>query len=131
MNTASTFRALSKIPDAAHDAVQPTTELGASTLLSDALFGSDSYDVYENLWDDEKQEIVELLDTLKGLEETAAANKQTGYQSAVKKLIDFMEEHGLKVPAKVKDNLDSLTPGSRSPSTSIRSSVSLTMLTLT
>ena len=96
--------------NAANNAVQPTTELGASTLLSDALFGSDSYDVYENLWDDEKQEIVELLDTLKGLEETAAANKQTGYQSAVKKLIDFMEEHGLKVPAHVKDNLDSLTP---------------------
>lgn len=96
--------------NAANNAVQPTTELGASTLLSDALFGSDSYDVYEDLWDDEKQEIVELLDTLKGLEETAAANKQTGYQSAVKNLIDFMEEHGLKVPAHVKDNLDSLTP---------------------
>ena len=31
--------------NAANNAVQPTTELGASTLLSDALFGSDSYDV--------------------------------------------------------------------------------------
>lgn len=105
------------VPSAIRDAVngkagsaELTTALDASSQLVNAIAGTDSYDVFEALWDDEKQELNDLIDKLSELEKKAAETKQANYQNAVEELIAFMEEHGMTVPEEVKANLATATP---------------------
>lgn len=97
---------------AAMDSAKPGDEL--SYKLKNAINGTDSFDIFDQLWDDEKMEIEDLLDRMQEIEtssaEQAEAQENSGYQSAVKDLITFMKDHGMKVPASVEDAVDTLKP---------------------
>lgn len=97
---------------AAMDSAKPGDEL--SYKLKNAINGTDSFDIFDQLWDDEKMEIEDLLDRMQEIEassaEQAEAQENSGYQSAVKELITFMKDHGMKVPAPVEDAVDTLKP---------------------
>lgn len=94
------------------DSAKPGDEL--SVKLKNAIYGTNYYDVFDQLWDDEKMEVEGLLDKLHDLEETSARQTEeqenSGYQSAVKNLITFMKDHGMKAPASVENAVDTLKP---------------------
>ena len=94
------------------DTAKPESEF--SYKLKNAINGTDSFDIFDQLWDDEKMEIEGLLDKLQEIEVSSAQQAETqensGYQSAVKNLIAFMKDHGMKVPASVENAVDTLKP---------------------
>lgn len=97
---------------AAMDSAKPGDEL--SYKLKNAINGTDSFDIFDQLWDDEKMEIEDLLDRMQEIEtssaEQAEAQENSDYQSAVKDLITFMKNHGMKVPASVENAVDTIKP---------------------
>lgn len=94
------------------DSAKPDGEF--SYKLKNAINGTDSFDIFDQLWDDEKMEIEGLLDKLQEIETSSEQQAETqansDYQSAVKDLIAFMKDHGMKVPSSVENAVDTLKP---------------------
>ena len=81
----------------------------ASEKIKNAIFGTDAYDVYEELWDDEKDELNDMIKQLETLENIGEKETALGYKLAVHNAVLFMQEHGMYVPESVI-NHDQVSP---------------------